>query len=190
MGFSRQEYWSGLPFPSPGSLPDPGIEPWSPALQADSLQTELWGKPIVTLTLLKRNCRLYQNRVLQISPYSKNVYCVTIGPRHLFCARNLMEENSVVIHQLMKTQIKNCMRSVVMKIFYEILRGIQKREYFSSTSGNQSRLHNRLHNFSRTLKNEQAFNKQRRKVIPVKEQFGESHWGMLTQEFIGNKYCL
>ena len=36
MEFSRQEYWSGLPFPSPGDLPDPGIEPRSPALQADS----------------------------------------------------------------------------------------------------------------------------------------------------------
>jgi len=35
MGFSRQEYWSGLPFPSSGDLPDPGIEPGSPALQAD-----------------------------------------------------------------------------------------------------------------------------------------------------------
>ena len=45
MGFSRQEYWSALPFPSPGDLPDPGIEPWSPALQADSLLTELQGKP-------------------------------------------------------------------------------------------------------------------------------------------------
>ena len=41
MGFSRQEYWSGLSFPSPGDLPDPGIEPGSPALQADSLPTEL-----------------------------------------------------------------------------------------------------------------------------------------------------
>ena len=41
MGFSRQEYWSGLPFPSPGDFPNPGIEPWSPALQADSLLTEL-----------------------------------------------------------------------------------------------------------------------------------------------------
>ena len=40
MGFSRQEYWSGLPFPSPGDLPNPGIEPGSPALQADSLPTE------------------------------------------------------------------------------------------------------------------------------------------------------
>ena len=48
MGFSRQEYWSGLPCPSPGDLPDPEIEhtsPVSPALQADSLPTEPPGKP-------------------------------------------------------------------------------------------------------------------------------------------------
>ena len=44
MGFSRQEYWSGLPFPSPGDLPDPGIEPRSPALQADALTSEPPGK--------------------------------------------------------------------------------------------------------------------------------------------------
>ena len=44
MRFSSQEYWTGLPFPSPGDLPDPGIEPWSPALQADSSLTELRGK--------------------------------------------------------------------------------------------------------------------------------------------------
>ena len=41
MGFSRQEYWSGLPYPSPGGLPNPGIEPGPPALLADSLQFEL-----------------------------------------------------------------------------------------------------------------------------------------------------
>ena len=41
MGFCKQEYWSGLPFPSPGNLPDPGIEPGSSALEADPLQTEL-----------------------------------------------------------------------------------------------------------------------------------------------------
>ena len=41
MVFSRQEYWSGLPYPSPGDPPVPGIEPRSPALQADSLPTEL-----------------------------------------------------------------------------------------------------------------------------------------------------
>ena len=44
-GISRQEYWSGLPFPSPGDFPDPGFELRSPALQADSLPTELQGKP-------------------------------------------------------------------------------------------------------------------------------------------------
>ena len=46
MGFSRQEYWSGLPVPSPGDLPHPGIEPRSPALWADALTSEPPGKPI------------------------------------------------------------------------------------------------------------------------------------------------
>ena len=45
MGFSRQECWNGLPFPSPEDLPDPGIEPGSPALQADALPSEPPGKP-------------------------------------------------------------------------------------------------------------------------------------------------
>ena len=45
MGFSRQEYWSGLPFPSPGYLPNPGIEPGSLALWADSLPSKPRGKP-------------------------------------------------------------------------------------------------------------------------------------------------
>ena len=45
MRFSRKEYWSGLPFPSLEDLPDPGIEPGSPALQADALLSEPPGKP-------------------------------------------------------------------------------------------------------------------------------------------------
>ena len=45
MEFSRQEYWSGLPFPSPGDLPDLGIEPRSPTLQADTLPSEPPGNP-------------------------------------------------------------------------------------------------------------------------------------------------
>ena len=45
MGFSRQEYWSGLPFPSPGNLPDPGIKPGSLKLWADALTSEPPGKP-------------------------------------------------------------------------------------------------------------------------------------------------
>ena len=50
-----QEYWSGQPIPSPVDLPDPGIEPGSLALQADSLPTELWGKPR-TLTIKVHKC--------------------------------------------------------------------------------------------------------------------------------------
>ena len=45
MGFFRQEYWSGLPFPPPVDLPNPGIEPMSPELQADALTSEPPGKP-------------------------------------------------------------------------------------------------------------------------------------------------
>ena len=48
MEYSRQEYWSGLPFPSPEELLDPGIKPGSPALQVDSLPSEPPGKPSIT----------------------------------------------------------------------------------------------------------------------------------------------
>ena len=51
MEFSRQEYWSGLPFPTPGDLPNPGIEPGSLALKADSLRSELPGKPDVMVEI-------------------------------------------------------------------------------------------------------------------------------------------
>ena len=54
MEFSRQDYWSGLPFPIPGDPPNPGIEPKSPALQADSLPTEL----LLLLLLLSRFSRV------------------------------------------------------------------------------------------------------------------------------------
>ena len=55
MEFSRQEYQGGLPFPSPGDLPNPGIEPRSPALQADTLPSEPPGKPTDTRMRLSRS---------------------------------------------------------------------------------------------------------------------------------------
>ena len=58
MGFSRQEYWSGLPFPSPGDLPDPGIEPRSPTLEADALTSEPPGK-INTFIIKKKLTGFY-----------------------------------------------------------------------------------------------------------------------------------
>ena len=57
MEFSKQEDWSGLQFPIPGNLPDPGIEPGSPVLQAESLQSKPPGKPPCYLSL---TCFLYQ----------------------------------------------------------------------------------------------------------------------------------
>ena len=56
MGFPREEYWSGLTFSPPGDLPDPGIRPISPALQADSLPSELPGKPTLSISVLYLVC--------------------------------------------------------------------------------------------------------------------------------------
>ena len=69
MEFSRQEYWSGLPFPSPGDLPNAGIKPGSPALQTDSLPSE----PQEKLTELKKKNIIYErheapNQVFNIHP--------------------------------------------------------------------------------------------------------------------------
>ena len=66
MGFPGQEYWGGLPFPSPGDLPDPGIKSRSSALQADSLPSEPPGKPMLKeggklLVLDSELCRTSQN---------------------------------------------------------------------------------------------------------------------------------
>ena len=58
MGFSRQEYWSGLPFPSPGDLPDRGVKLGSPALQVNSLPSEPPQKPSFTINYMKRKCFL------------------------------------------------------------------------------------------------------------------------------------
>ena len=56
MAFSRQEYWSGLPFPSPGDLPNPGIEPRSPAFHADALTSEPPGKQTCFLCMYFSSC--------------------------------------------------------------------------------------------------------------------------------------
>ena len=70
MEFSRQEYWSGLSFSSPGDLPNPGIKPRPPALQADSLPSEPPGKPSFPPSLLK---------IIEYNPL-----CYTVGPCYLY----------------------------------------------------------------------------------------------------------
>ena len=77
MGFSRQEYWSGLPFPSPGDLPDPGIEPGSPALQADALPSEPPGRSLYTFTFSQI---LVDSRVKSLSATSVN-RCIKDGTK-------------------------------------------------------------------------------------------------------------
>ena len=77
MGFSRQEYWSGLPFPSPGELPSPRIEPGSPALQADALTSQPPGKPSFHEILLNEKVKaqysMYSNYLYR-QDYRKNRY--------------------------------------------------------------------------------------------------------------------
>src|SRR5574337_716322 len=75
MGFSRQEYWSGLPFPSPSVLPNSGIEPRSPALQADALTSEPPGKQLdIFLSIYSYHCNDGWNCFLNFSVFSLLVY--------------------------------------------------------------------------------------------------------------------
>ena len=70
MGFSRQDYWSGLPFPSPGDLPDPGIKPGSRAFQADTLTSEPPGKPKYMCLFPIGSCPLrWENNVGYFHPH-------------------------------------------------------------------------------------------------------------------------
>ena len=73
MGFSRQEYWSGLPFPSPGDLPDPGIEPASPALAGRFFTTEPPAKPIYVIVCVQ----IYTNTYYSSLPTRYTIYTVS-----------------------------------------------------------------------------------------------------------------
>ena len=75
--FCRQGYWSGLPFPSPGDIPNPGIEPRSPALQADPVLTELQGKPNKLYIILIIYCvpSMYRFGISLLNVFSFNLHC-------------------------------------------------------------------------------------------------------------------
>ena len=71
MEFSRQEYWNGLPFPSPGDLPDPRMEPRSPASAGRVFTTELPEKPDIPLHRLKSQVLAVSHAILSVRPFSR-----------------------------------------------------------------------------------------------------------------------
>ena len=73
MGFSRQEYWTGLLFPSPGNLPDPGIKPVSPVLQADLYQLSYKGSPCSVVSCIKSICIIFQALQMPNNMYFSSV---------------------------------------------------------------------------------------------------------------------
>ena len=85
MGFSGQQYWSGLSLPSPGDLPDPGIELGSPALQADSLPSEPSGKPnLIWIPFISFSCFIVLSRTSSdiLNKSGKNVHpCLFLNLR-------------------------------------------------------------------------------------------------------------
>ena len=83
IGFLRQEYWSGLPFPSPGDLPDPGIKPASPALAGRFFTSEPPGKPQLNLAVLKFSH--YSRKNKQNNSSSENKVAVSIPTPCAFC---------------------------------------------------------------------------------------------------------
>ena len=91
MGFSRQEDWSGLPFPSPADLPNPGVRPRSPALQAESLLSEPPGKPYFLHKYLKHR--------KQIQKINKKVFNPIVQHREKH-SRVLPAPSPLVLHAL------------------------------------------------------------------------------------------
>ena len=98
MGFSRQEHWSGLPFPSPGGLLNLKVEPGSPVLQADSLPTELQGKPLNKAYYKARQSELkIEDSVKQISKaYRETSSTRILEPVIMYLGRKLTEKKNVL----------------------------------------------------------------------------------------------
>ena len=82
MELSRQQYWSGLPFPSPGDLPNPGIEPGSPTLQADALPSEPWREDLIKPNEKETDFKLAPSKVLMSLD---NIHALPSGPFYSSC---------------------------------------------------------------------------------------------------------
>ena len=93
VGVSRQEYWSRLPFPSPRCLPDSGVEPWFPALRADSLPSELPGKPDLSLNTFPTFCQLcHVNKTFNLFRPQ-----LRVSTYHVMMVWEIIEDNEVIV---------------------------------------------------------------------------------------------
>ena len=110
-GFPRQEYWSGLPFPSPGDLPNPGIEHMSPALQADSLWTELRGNPFHRLEAKKRG----KTCLLNFS-HQKQSYALSLSHVWLFVALGTIACQAPLSMGVFQARIEVCCHYLLQRI--------------------------------------------------------------------------
>ena len=106
MGFSRQEYWIGLPFPSPGDLPDPGIEPASPTLLGGFFTAEPPRKPKVLLLLLLIKRQVFLFLFLFLVVLSKNSGEGNGNPLQYSCLENPMDRGAwkAAVHGVAKSR--------------------------------------------------------------------------------------
>ena len=127
-GFSRQEYWSGLPCPPPGDLPNPGIKPRSPKLQEDSLPAKPPGKPMNTgagsISLLQGNC------LTQLSKKKSSLYNTVISIISFRIFRNLHK-----FHYVFKYMGRNWENICqIIDIIYRPSKGLKERIVFYTLS--------------------------------------------------------
>ena len=128
MGFSRQEYWSGLPFPSPGDLPHPGIEPGSPSLWADALTSEPPGKPQLVATL---NYSVFQTEnhpiILAVSEVGIHFACKKITENLVDYYVNLLRLTCLFPAILQcKLTLKNILSYVLTTKFLHLIKACGK----------------------------------------------------------------
>ena len=135
MGFSRQEYWSELPFPSPGDLPDPGIEPWSPEFQADTLTSEPPEKSPCLYNLyaeyIMRNARLDEAQA-GIKIAGRNINNL----RHVDNTTLMAESEEELKSLLMRVKEKSEKADLKLNIQKTKIHGIWSHHFMASRWGN------------------------------------------------------
>ena len=130
VGVSRQEYWSRLPFPSPWCLPDSGVEPWFPALRADSLLSEPPGKPDLSLNTFPTFCQLrHVNKTftlfrpqLRVSTYRVMIVWEIIEDNEVIVASRILGGRQMLRAMLALVTITLIKKGTSLSLSWEIRR--------------------------------------------------------------------